>query len=1487
MRTISNSLLKRIRRGRAGSALLIVLAFVVLLAALVLAFFSRSLVEQQVSIGSANQVKVDNFTTGAVATILSDLKQEIEDGSSAPTFPIAGNNYIYYYAPTSSAANNYPTMLPAVTGSASGLPPGTTFGSNSLGSGALVNLVKVSLHLQKFYATSVPPYNAAITNPLRAAAISTGSSSDSTGTIASGSTDGTSLNGRYVSGTRWNKPLFLAPGTLFPLPDWIYVERTPSTVAQNPTAWATNLKASPTDMTTSTTVLGRYAYAIYDEGGLLDVNVAGAPTPLASAGTLNSLGAYKTGEALADLTQIPGLTQTLADKIVGWRNNASAAQYQGTATSSPLTGNVNSGYTWSGTNGTNYFFNVLLNPTGFMRPVSTGTSTGTLSQTDQFFTSRQQLLQFFNTALGGGTTVNGALQYLTHFSRSLEQPSYVSPVSITGSTAPLVQAYKTSPYGGNSATGGDATINPSFLASRVATAFPRNDGSIANVGDPLVKKRFALARLAWLTSQGPSASRNGVATGTTASSTAGNSDYDIYLMENTYGIPQSFLALGTAANIYKYFGLSWVSDPNNSGSSEWVYSHTAAAPISTNSPSSSSIATLPNPIGTGLNIVSGRDPDFFELLKAGITVGSIAKPYTVDAAYYVSSGTNTPADYYGKRDKDVDNTIVQIGANIISQYQPSGYPARILFNDGLFGVTQEHRGVVDLPYMYEVQDSKLRTQDSSPAYTSCPALGAPVSTGTAVNLQVPVIWNPHAWTSTSDNSDGNPRPTNFRIYAETCSPWYDATGLHPDPTMNFYVYWDWRGGNGLVYPSTDAVPAAPAASLTQPTTEMDFTIPQSTTAASDYNYLFREPTILNKPGIPTGSGLAVGAGTGTGTNTIKSVFGNYIPSVDASSYYTNVGASDNKQYIGVVLGGTGAVSGTTTLPLAWKESLPKGAIDGTLPSSTGTYTVPAEFTGVSNSKAYITYRLQYQDGNSNWITYDEKYAPIICGNQYNTWKNGSGGWGYKFSTEALSDELAAVCFDPRTGRWGVNYAGHNGRGLSCGGWPLGTGPSTAQPGWAAPVGSSQLNSAGQNAIWTARPDEYQGFGLATVDAYGVAFSIDTGPAAGGWYPAPANATTSQGYTCAIIRPGLTCQNNLAVSSASASDLNRYAGDSASQPAGVLFGAGCYADPDGVVRRGMAAYVPPTSSIPASTTASGAGAASGIPLKPAYTFSNTGSLTPNSELASRPIMLNRPFRSVADIGYVFSDTPWRNLDFSTPESGNSALLDIFCINDTDDPNGLVAGKVNLNTRQPTVIRAILTGAYKDEFSPTSPIIAATGSATTATADNIAAGLISKTTSTAMGAGPLVNVSELVGKWSPPSASPKGATNVSATAPFNIDGSQSYIGFSGTSATTATPSASPANLSSILYGDATANGSTAWTTNNVNRYREATMRALSSCGQTRVWNLMIDVIAQTGRFPSTAGTLNNFMVEGEQRYWVHIAIDRMTGQVIDQQVEVVKE
>jgi hypothetical protein len=52
-------------------------------------------------------------------------------------------------------------------------------------------------------------------------------------------------------------------------------------------------------------------------------------------------------------------------------------------------------------------------------------------------------------------------------------------------------------------------------------------------------------------------------------------------------------------------------------------------------------------------------------------------------------------------------------------------------------------------------------------------------------------------------------------------------------------------------------------------------------------------------------------------------------------------------------------------------------------------------------------------------------------------------------------------------------------------------------------------------------------------------------------------------------------------------------------------------------------------------------------------------------------------------------------------------------------------------------------------------------------------------------------------------------------------------------------------------------------------------------------MIDMMAQSGRYRPGEADLRKFAVEGEQHYWVHVAIDRFTGQVIDKQIEVVNE
>jgi hypothetical protein len=88
-------------------------------------------------------------------------------------------------------------------------------------------------------------------------------------------------------------------------------------------------------------------------------------------------------------------------------------------------------------------------------------------------------------------------------------------------------------------------INPGFLEVRVKTAFKRLDGTAALAGEPLVKKRFPLERLAWLTYKGPSA-------------LLGAAD-------------ELYNAGGTAVAIYDTFGLTWTRDP--AGYWFWAYDH--------------------------------------------------------------------------------------------------------------------------------------------------------------------------------------------------------------------------------------------------------------------------------------------------------------------------------------------------------------------------------------------------------------------------------------------------------------------------------------------------------------------------------------------------------------------------------------------------------------------------------------------------------------------------------------------------------------------------------------------------------------------------------------------------------------------------------------------------------------------------------------------------------------------------------------------------
>src|SRR4029077_3268640 len=110
-------------------------------------------------------------------------------------------------------------------------------------------------------------------------------------------------------------------------PDWVFIAPNPNDNTQDPRQVIT----IPSQL-----VIGRYAYAIYDEGGLLDMNVAGYPTDPAAAPIPAQRLGRKGSIAFADLTALgsyPFLNPTSGspqvyqiDQLVGWRNYATTNQ---------------------------------------------------------------------------------------------------------------------------------------------------------------------------------------------------------------------------------------------------------------------------------------------------------------------------------------------------------------------------------------------------------------------------------------------------------------------------------------------------------------------------------------------------------------------------------------------------------------------------------------------------------------------------------------------------------------------------------------------------------------------------------------------------------------------------------------------------------------------------------------------------------------------------------------------------------------------------------------------------------------------------------------------------------------------------------------------------------------------------------------------------------------------------------------------------------
>ena len=254
---------------------------------------------------------------------------------------------------------------------------------------------------------------------------------------------------------------------------------------------------------------------------------------------------------------------------------------------------------------------------------------------------------------------------------------------------------------------------------------------------------------------------------------------------------------------------------------------------------------------------------------------------------------------------------------------------------------------------------------------------------------------------------------------------------------------------------------------------------------------------------------------------------------------------------------------------------------------------------------------------------------------------------------------------------------------------------------------------------------------------------------------------------------------------------------------------------------------------------GSVAAGNNPQRPSPAPNPVGGSGPNATL-----VMNHAFSNVGEFGYAIdasavpTPTPGScaptplpttvlpTLDFSSPNFYDAPILDFFSYNPISSAYPR-AGIVNLYTRNAPVLAAMLKGALVKDPGPTpgpspTPLVSATDATTAASA------IVAETQKVLSGAPTYGSVQQT------------DLTRAIAArlAKAAVDAVPSVFGTSDETKNTAT-------------------------------------RALAEMGQTRTWNLLIDVIAQTGRYASDATSVtqaNKFIVEGEKRYWLHISLGR---------------
>lgn len=894
--------------------------------------------------------------------------------------------------------------------------------------------------------------------------------------------------------------------------------------------------------------------------------------------------------------------------------------------------------------------------------------------------SRKDLIDYFTKKVGTTTP----LPYLGTFSRHLSAPS-ARPAIPAGASPGYYTPSSIDATGLNCDLANARFLTPSTVAHYA------DDGTsktyTVKAGAPLLQSRFSLARLAWLQEANPE-------TGSGPSK---------------------------AAAIKACFGLVWdfpratPGTSANGGNKCWNY----VGPEGLVGSPTGTIKTLDQVAA------AGREPDFFELLKAAILSGSLGKDagpaafnnglnnafngekwfsFCNDPDKFgpggVYSYTYGPLSTTPSPARISDMQIIRIGANIIDQYDPDSFPTAIYFkyatvgaNDpasnptnfpmGIFGPATMAYGIENLPYLHSVRQ-----------IIACPDEN---SKNTLGGWRQPFLWNPHQ----PPAQDLTSRPSNYQIraYGSAVTSWQYAF----DPAGYGY-----KSGQSHVVNYYQANSDSEFSDVGT----LNFTLNDAISKAAFCFY--DKPYPLVRDSLSNVTATSPFAGN-IATATVAD-YGQNLPVIGIPNHF---------------------VAFSTGMTPEADEPAPNRkfwtANGGSLSAAGKPINAPG-----------ITYVLGWTDSANRFHPYSYITGAFTYG-------------AIKLENDAQQKGSA-------------NYEN------------IGTDV------WLTSDPRSERFSVGRN-LWGGFQE--------TLSVY----------RGNGQYWAPCARPNDPGF----IGVGYPWQT-----------YSYRNGDLMVNKEGDATHTCYYKDPDGVVRPGDAFYGTPSTG-DGMMTFLNAGTPSGTPVA-------VGDNTAGSH-ARRPVILNRPFQSVGELGYVFRDQPFKTLDFFSDKSADTALLDVFCLHDvaTVTPDRLIplaAGRVNPNAASTPVLKALLQGGAKKELDSNYNLQAESEALAKAFANKI------------MQTNSFVPLD--------------GYRNL---APALVDAMRS------------------ASSSSADRGNKT--------------YLEAPLRAISEISDFRTWNLMIDIIAQSGQMVPNAKKLNDFTVQAECRVWLHVSIDRYTGEVIARQLEPVYE